>query len=107
MEQIPLALLLRPDRRAADDVARAVDAVARLGLLVTGQGRASISARASEQRCAELFGRTPLRQAGEPAAGGDAGRPPGFAGTGSLPVPPELGEFVVEITVSAPAYRLD
>ena len=106
MDQIPLALLLRPDRRAADDVARAVDAVARLGLLVTGQGRASISARASEQRCAELFGRTPLRRAGEPAAGGDAGRPPGYADT-ELPVPPELGEFVVEITVSAPAYRLD
>jgi hypothetical protein len=38
--------------------------------------------------------------------GGDAGRPPGYADT-ELPVPAELGEFVVEITVSAPAYRLD
>jgi hypothetical protein len=107
MEQVPLALLLRVDRRGAADIGRAVDAAGRLGLAVTGQGRASISARASPQRFAQLFGRAPVRQVAEPAAGGSAGRPAGYTATGTLPIPADLAEFVAEITVSAPAHRLD
>ena len=93
MERIPLALLLREDRRRPDDVARAVDAAARLGLDITGQGRASITARASPEIFARLFGSPVTKLPAEAPGVRDAGQPAGYAAAGSLPVPATLEQY--------------
>jgi CobQ/CobB/MinD/ParA nucleotide binding domain len=56
MERIPLALLLKTDRGGPDDIECAVEAAARLGFEITGQGRAGISIRASPEVFEHLFG---------------------------------------------------
>jgi len=106
MERIPLALLLRTDRRGPADIERAVAAAARLGLEITGRGRASLTARASPEAFARLFGMTARKLPAEPPGARDAGRPAGYAAAGPLPLPPALADLVAEITVSAPAHRL-
>jgi hypothetical protein len=50
MERIPLALLLRTDRRGPGDIERTVEAAARLGLEITGQG-GSVSFRGKWCKC--------------------------------------------------------
>jgi hypothetical protein len=106
MERIPLALLLKTDRRGPEDVERTIEAAARLGLEITGHGRASVTARASPGIFARLFGATVQKLPGEPPRAADAGRPAGYSASSPLPVPPELRDLVEQITVSTPARRL-
>jgi hypothetical protein len=106
MERIPLALLLKIDRRTPEDVERTIEVAARLGLEITGHGRTSVTARASPEVFTRLFGTTTRKLPAQPPGATDAGRPAGYAATGPLRVPPELTGLVEQITVSSPARRL-
>ena len=81
MAAIRLQLLMRPEHRNPAGVEAASKVVETLGFETTGMGRASLSARVSEQEFQRLFGATVAVH--EP-----------------LSVPQELAEYVESITVA-------
>ena len=106
VERIPLALLMKTDHRNPEDVRRAAEAAAALGIEITGQGRASVSGRVSPEVFERLFGATAEELPAESPGARDAGRPGGYATSGPLPLPPDLAGLVTEITIPPPARRL-
>lgn len=106
MERIPLDLLMKAEHRTPEDIRRAAAAAAGLGIEITGEGRASLSGRASPEVFERLFGSEATPLPGEPPGDTDAGRPAGYVASEPLPVPADLEDLVMQITVPAPARRL-
>jgi hypothetical protein len=90
-DRLHLQVLLRPDRRDEQGREDAATALRKLGLEVTGVGRASISARAGPDLVAAVFGVEPPRAA-------TRGRPDALAG--ELPVPDVLAEYVERMSIA-------
>jgi hypothetical protein len=106
MERIPLDLLMNTEHRTPEDIRRAAESAAALGIEITSQGRASLSGRISPEAFERLFGAGVLPLPADPPGDADAGRPPGYAATAPLPVPPDLEDLVTQITIPPPARRL-
>lgn len=89
-DSVRLQMLVRKDARNARGIAELETALRALGFDVTGSGRASVSARATPDVFAAVFGAPPPPSA-DPAAP--------FA-AGPLLVPPSLAGYVDNVSIA-------
>ena len=95
MDPIALQILVREGYRTGDAMARVAQQLRDIGLDVTASGRATLSARASADTFARLFGRgaptAPLANEAEGRAAAD---------DMALRLPPALHEAIESITIA-------
>ena len=89
-DSVRLQMLVRKDARNARGVAELEAALRALGLEVTGSGKASVSARATRDVFAAIFG-----EAAPPSA--DRAAPLGMR---ALAVPPSLAGYVESVSIA-------
>jgi hypothetical protein len=89
--QVRLQVLLRPECRTEQRRREAANALRHIGLEVTGTGLTTLSARASAQVVAQLFGGRPEDHARAGRSGAEAGE---------LSIPDTLTESVERVSVA-------
>jgi len=103
-ELIPLSVLLKKDSRNREAIGKLIDVAKKMGIKVTGTGKASLSLRVDRENFANLFGAAPKSKQKEPAAN-DFGSPKGFQSQ-TCSIPDAMKPFVEMISVVEPAIRL-
>jgi hypothetical protein len=93
---VKLQLLLRPERRTAEDLAAVRRLIAALGFIETASGKVTLSATMSEENFRTLFDIPPgdrrLRSGSQDEAGG--------LSDVELPIPGQLRDYVASITIA-------
>ena len=107
MQQIHVAMVLLPDARTPEAIAKAQEAARALGFTPTSSGRASLCFVIDPDRFVDLFGECPEVVGPSKSGEQDAGAPGGHVLEVDLHIPKELAPFVKLITVTPPARRLD
>jgi hypothetical protein len=100
-------MILKEAAVVGDELRRELtQALERLGIEVTGIGKATVSCRMDLDEFKDLFGISPKEIAAEPPGDRDMGTAGGFYTEESLTVPTELEPFVRRITMIPPPRRL-
>lgn len=92
--RVKLQVLLHSEHRNPEGLARVRQASAALGIRPTTQGEATISAEVDEQTYKSVFGEDPGTQNVS-------------FGSGSLPIPESLKEYVQSISIAPPHIYMD
>jgi hypothetical protein len=106
LNSITITVILKKEKRTPQDIAQVTEIARSMGLEPRAKGLATVSLRASSESIQRIFGVTVKEVPPLPPSASDAGAPGGMVVEDELPVPNELTEYVVAISVIPPARRL-
>lgn len=99
-----VSLLLRPDCRNGEGLAKVQHALSKLGLATSGSGRVSVSVVGTTEELESAFGCKISALPARPPSGRDFGSPPGLQAT-ECTVPAELAPFVESASIEPQMTR--
>ncbi len=105
MKNITIQLLLRKDRRSAENARHIAKECTRLGMVPRSMGATTVSVEMSLESFKKQFGIIPQVEETSPPSESNFGSPGGYRVNEVLPVPEELREWVEQITVPPPYSR--
>ena len=104
--KISIAFVLKASLVLEEVLPEIEQALAKIGVEVSGVGRVTISGAISLDLFEHVFGVSPQRLQAQLPSDRDMGTPAGFYVEVALIIPPELEPFIEHISVLQPATRL-